>query len=86
MTIKILLCKKVVENQVYFIANVFFTIFVIQTDDNDSVDDLYEFPNINQKVQQSDVNTYEPSTSRGTPAADIVHVYKNVSTLKRGHP
>ena len=54
--------QKVVEYQVYFIANVFFTILAIQTNDNDSVDDLYEFSNINQKVQQSDVNTYEPST------------------------
>ena len=76
--------REVVENLVHFIANICFTAFVIQTNDNAFVDDLYEFPNINQKVQQSDVNTYEPPTSRELP--EIVHVYENVSTLKRGCP
>ena len=61
-----------------------YALLVIQTDDNTSVVDLYEFPNINQKVQQINVNTYEPPTSRGLP--EIVHMYENVSMLKREHP
>ena len=76
--------REVVENQVYFIANISFIILVIQTADNISVDDLYEFPNINQKVQESNVNTYEPPTSKRLH--ETVHVYENVSTLKRGCP